>query len=104
MDNLDFLVPVQTFIKDYIVYHLNKYRGYQQWPATKVIPFLSNKATEKWKTSVFDYAMKGNTLPENVIDSWADMYGVTGYGGVLHTFRGVAERAIKGWIPADLRA
>ena len=103
MDNLNFLVPVQTFIKDYIAYHLNKYRGYQQWPATKTIPYLSNKAIEKWQKAVTDYATKGNPLPVEVIDSWADMYGVTGYGGVLHTFRGNAEHGIKGWIPKDLR-
>ena len=103
MDEIDFLTPVQTYIKDYLVYNLNRYPRYQDWPGSKVIPYLSNKAIEKWQKAVTDYATRGNPLPVEVIDSWADMYGVTGYGGVLHTFRGTAEHAIKGWMPKDLR-
>ena len=103
MENLDFLVPVQVYIRVFIAHHLNRYPGYRQWPPAKTISYLSAKAIEKWEKSIIDHAMKGDLLPVEVVDSWADMHGVTGHGGVLHTFRGIAERAIKGWMPKDLR-
>jgi hypothetical protein len=103
MDDLNFLVPAAVFIQKYINENLGKYTRYHQWPEEKAIPYLSRRATEAWEKAIVSHAMKGNRLPAAVIDSWADMHGVTGYGGVFHTFRGNAERAIQGWMPKDLR-
>jgi len=103
METVNFLVPVGDFVRSHIQASVTAYPKYLDWPMDKKISYLSDRAVTKWRDSIIDYAMAGNPLPVNVIDSWADMYGVTGYGGVLHTFRGTAERAIRGWMPKDLR-
>ena len=98
MDDVDFLVPVECFVQKYIAYNLQEYRLYREWPETKSIPYLSRRATDAWEKFIISHAMEGNPLPVEVVDSWADRYGVTGYGGVLHTFRGTAEGAIEKWL------
>lgn len=77
----------------------NKYRGYYKRDTRAMESFKAN-CQDQWIQLILDRAKEAK-LADCVIRDFVKRFG---QDGLYRTFRGIYEKGIIGWIPADVKA